>query len=67
MRPLYKKGHHLRPGNMEAHMLCCHRGQAGVDGGLREDAAEAVCGGGCTKQHVGVRAGQVRIGSKVPV
>ena len=33
---------------LKTHMLCGHRGQAGVEGGLWEDTAEAVCGGGCT-------------------
>ena len=33
---------------LETNMLCRHRGQAGLDGDLREDTAAAVCGGGHT-------------------
>ena len=39
-------------------MLCRHKGKAGVDCGLREDTAGALCGGSCTRRHVGVPAGR---------
>ena len=44
-------------GELETNMLCRHRGQAGLDGDLREDTAAAVCSGGHTGQYVGVSAG----------
>ena len=64
---LVQEGGSAQAGELEAPMMCCHRGQAALDGGFREDTTEAVCGGGCTGQHVGVGAEQVRTGSKLPV
>ena len=54
-------------GKLRTHMLCRHRGQAGGDGGLQKDTAEAVCGGGCARRDLGLRAGQVHTGGKLPL
>ena len=62
-----QEGRSPQAGELEALMLCRHGSQAIVDGGLWEDTAEAVCGGGYTRQRVGVRAGQVHTRSKLPV
>ena len=52
-----QEGGSPQAGELEANMLCRHRGQAGLDGDLREDTAAAVCSGGHTGQYVGVSAG----------
>ena len=44
-------------GGLETRVLCRHRGQAGLDGDLREDTPAAVCGRGHTGQHVAVPVG----------
>ena len=52
-----QEGGSPQAGERETNMLCRHRGQARLDGDLREDTAAAVCSGGHTGQYVGVGAG----------